>query len=170
MVTYSSVVARKIPWTDEPGRLQSMGLYKSWTEQLNNKVFPRQYFGHLMWRVDSLEKTLMLGGIGGRRRRGRQRMRWLDGITDSMDMSLSDPQVPTQVQGGRRVTTPTDTKICTPGEQDKDVYHTSKPSQNNMYIIPVLKTVSRMTADSLLEHVLILSKYFYIKKSILCIL
>ena len=49
-----------------------------------------QYFGHLMWRVDSLEKTLMLGGIGGRRRRGRQRMRWLDGITDSMDMNLSE--------------------------------------------------------------------------------
>ena len=47
-----------------------------------------QYFGHLMRRVDSLEKTLMLGGIGGRRRRGRQRMRWLDGMTDSMDMSL----------------------------------------------------------------------------------
>ena len=50
----------------------------------------RQYFGHLMQRVDSLEKTLMLGGIGGKGRRGRQRMRWLDGITDSMDMSMSE--------------------------------------------------------------------------------
>ena len=49
-----------------------------------------QYFGHLMWRVDSLEKTLMLGGIGGRRRREQQRMRWLDGITDSMDMGLGE--------------------------------------------------------------------------------
>ena len=49
-----------------------------------------QYFGHLMWRADSLEKTLILGGIGGKRRRGRQRMRWLDGISDSKDMSLSE--------------------------------------------------------------------------------
>ena len=56
----------------------------------NDAKLKLQYFGHLMRRVDSLEKTLMLGGIGGRRRRGRQRMRWLDGIMDSMDMSLSE--------------------------------------------------------------------------------
>ena len=55
----------------------------------NSQDFRKAYFGHLMRRVDSLEKTLMLGGIGGRRSRGRQRMRWLDGITDLMDMSLS---------------------------------------------------------------------------------
>ena len=56
----------------------------------NDVKLKLQYFGHLMRRVDSLEKTLMLGGIGGRRRRGRQRMRWLDSITDSMDVSLSE--------------------------------------------------------------------------------
>ena len=78
----------RVPWT--AGRSnQSILRELSPGCSLEGLRLKLQYFGHLMRRVDSLEKTLMLGGIGGRRRRGRQRMRWLDGITDSMDMSLS---------------------------------------------------------------------------------
>ena len=82
----------RVPWTARRSKLSilkeiSPGISLEGM-MLKLKV---QYFGHLMRRVDSLEKTLMLGGIGGKRRRGRQRMRWLDGITDSMDVSLSDP-------------------------------------------------------------------------------
>ena len=81
----------RVPWTARKS-------YQSILKEINPGIslevmmlkLKLQYFGHLMWRVDSLEKTLMLGGIEGRRRRGRQRMRWLDGITDSMDMSLSE--------------------------------------------------------------------------------
>ena len=81
----------RVPWT---ARRSNQSILKEVSpgcslEGLMLKLKP-QYFGHLMRRVDSLEKTLMLGGIGGRRRRGRQRMRWLDGITDSMDVSLSE--------------------------------------------------------------------------------
>ena len=81
----------KIPWT---ARRSNQSILKEISpgcslEGLMLKL-KLQYFGHLMRRVDSLEKTLMLGGIEGRRRRGRQRMRWLDGITDSMDVTLSE--------------------------------------------------------------------------------
>ena len=81
----------RVPWT---ARRSNQSILKEISpgislEQMMLKL-KLQYFGHLMRRVDSLEKTLMLGGIGGRRRRGRQRMRWLDGITDSMDVSLSE--------------------------------------------------------------------------------
>ena len=81
----------RVPWT---ARRSNQSILKEISpgnslEGLMLKL-KHQYFGHLMQRVDSLEKTLMLGGIGGRRRRGRQRMRWLDGITDSMDVSLSE--------------------------------------------------------------------------------
>ena len=81
----------RIPWT---ARRSNLSILKDISPgcSLEGKMLKLklQYFGHLMRRVNSLEKTLMLGGIGGRRRRGRQRMRWLDGITDSMDMSLSE--------------------------------------------------------------------------------
>ena len=79
----------RVPWTARSNQsiLKEISPGISLEMMLKLKL---QYFGHLMGRVDSLEKTLMLGGIGGRRRRGRQRMRWLDGITDSMDMSLSE--------------------------------------------------------------------------------
>ena len=79
----------EIPWT---ARRSSQSILKEISPECSLEglmlKLKLQYFGHLMRRVDSLEKTLMLGGIGGRRRRGRQRMRWLDGITDLMDMSL----------------------------------------------------------------------------------
>ena len=81
----------RVPWTARRSNqpiLREINLEYS-LEGLMLKL-KLQYFGHLMRRVDSLEKTLMLGGVGGRRRRGRQRMRWLDGITDSMDVSLSE--------------------------------------------------------------------------------
>ena len=80
-----------VPWT---ARRSNQSILKEINPGISLEgMMPKlklQYFGHLMQRVDSLEKTLMLVGIGGRRRRGRQRMRWLDGITDSMDMSLSE--------------------------------------------------------------------------------
>ena len=81
----------RVPWT---ARRSNQSILKEINPRISLEgmmlKLKLQYFGHLMRRVDSLEKTLMLGGIGGRRRRGWQRMRWLDGITDSMDMSLSE--------------------------------------------------------------------------------
>ena len=81
----------RVPWTERRSNQSILGEISPGCslEGLMLKL-KLQYFGHLMRRVDSLEKTLMLGGIGGRRRRGRQKMRWLDGITDSMDVSLSE--------------------------------------------------------------------------------
>ena len=81
----------RVPWT---ARRSNQSILKEISPGISLEgmmlKWKLQYFGHLMQRVDSLEKTLMLGGIGGRRRKGRQKMRWLDGITDSMDVSLSE--------------------------------------------------------------------------------
>ena len=80
----------RVPWTAKRSNQSILKINPGISLEGMMLKLKLQYFGHLMRRVDSLEKTLMLGGIGGRRRRGRQRVRWLDGITDSMDASLSD--------------------------------------------------------------------------------
>ena len=80
----------RVPWTERRSNQSILKISPECSLEGMMLKLKLQYFGHLTQRVDSLEKTLMLGGIGGRRRRGRQRMRWLDGITDSMDMNLSE--------------------------------------------------------------------------------
>ena len=80
----------RVPWTARRSNQSILKISPGISLEGMMLKLKLQYFGHLMCRVDSLEKTLMLGGIGGRRRRGQQRVRWLDGITDSMDVSLSE--------------------------------------------------------------------------------
>ena len=80
----------RVPWTARRSNQSILKISPGISFEGMMLKLKLQYFGHLMQRIHSLEKTLMLGGIGGRRRRGRQRMRWLDGITDSMDMGLSE--------------------------------------------------------------------------------
>ena len=80
----------RVPWTARRSNQSILKISPRYSLEGLMLKLKLQYFGHLMWRADSLEKTLMLGRIGVRRRRGRQRMRWLDGITDLMDMSLSE--------------------------------------------------------------------------------
>ena len=80
----------RVPWTARRSNQSILKEISPWISLEGMLKLKPQYFDHLMRRVDSLEKTLMLGGIGGRRRRGQQRMRWLDGITDSLDVSLSE--------------------------------------------------------------------------------
>ena len=80
----------RVPWTARRSNQSILKISHGISSEGMLLTLKLQYFGHLMRRVDSLEKTLMLGGIGGRGRRGRQRMRWLDGITDSMDVNLSE--------------------------------------------------------------------------------
>ena len=80
----------RVPWTARRSNQSILKINPGISLEGMKLKLKLQYFGHLMQRVDSLEKTLMLGGIGGRRRRGRQRMKWLDGIMDSMDVSLSE--------------------------------------------------------------------------------
>ena len=83
----------RVPWTAKRSNQSILKEISTGISLEGMMLLKLQYFGHLMWRVDSLEKTQMLGGIGGKRRRGRQRMRWLEYITDSMDMRLSELQV-----------------------------------------------------------------------------